>query len=117
MAASVVCGGLGGCVSYSYVDSHGVNHVIGLADRAIEAPKDGSGPTLISVATFGIAVRARSKVEGAGLTLGFDRHSVLAMPDNACLDLAKAGPCAALERANAAPIASSLPATLQGAVP
>ncbi len=102
MSALALSLGLTGCLPLQYTDQTGARHVvgIGLVNMTVPAQKaDPSIPTLVSVASIGIALHTGSAKDGGGFTLGADRRSVLTLPEGACVDVAVAGPCADLARA------------------
>ena len=84
-----------GCVSYSYVDAHRVQHLVGFVDVALPlAPSPGKPvATAVTVRTFGLSV-FRHPDAGSAVSLGYSEQSVVTMPDNACLDLQSRGVCA-----------------------
>jgi len=84
-----------GCVSYSYVDSHQVQHVVGFVDVALPlAPSGKAGATSVTLRAFGLSV-FRHPTAGSGVSLGYSEQSIVTLPDNACLDLQTNGVCAA----------------------
>ena len=86
--------GLTGCISYTYTDAKGVEHVIGFVDVAI-SPSSTGAPVghAVSVTSLGIAAYTQPG-ESRGLVMGYARQTTLALKDNACIDLKTIGPCA-----------------------
>jgi hypothetical protein len=84
---------LSGCASVTYIDSHNVTHVVGLVDVELEpAATAQRSPVLVAATTLGIAL----KMAGApndGLALGYSRDLMMSIPNNACIDIGKPGPC------------------------
>jgi len=89
------------CASVTYVDASGAKHVMGFADVTVAPPKTTSAPLVLSVTTFGLAVRMASARQNGAVTLGYDKQTVLDLPANACVDLTTAGPCEALANSTA----------------
>lgn len=89
------------CASLTYVDASGAKHVVGFANVTVAPAKTGSAPSVLSVTTFGLAVRMASARQNGAVTLGYDRQTVLDLPPNACVDLGAGGPCAALANSTA----------------
>jgi hypothetical protein len=82
------------CVSYSYVDSRNVEHVIGFVDVALSPSSPGRDqptPSAVKITTLGLS--AFSATETGSLTLGFSQLTLLIVPDNSCIDLNFPGPC------------------------
>ena len=84
---------LSGCVSYSYVDDHDVQHVIGFVDVAIPGA-DGHAPKSVSVTGFGLFAFSHPD-RGSGVVLGYSRETSLELPNGSCLDLNSVGTCSA----------------------
>ncbi len=84
-----------GCVSYSYVDAHQVQHVMGFVDVAtpLAPPSAKPGATSVTLRAFGLSV-FRHPVAGSSVALGYSEQSIVSLPDNACLDLQTKGVCA-----------------------
>jgi len=85
-----------GCVSYTYVDSHQVQHVVGFVDVAMAPPAGKSSATAVILRSFGLSF-FRHPTAGSDISLGYSEQSVVSLPDNACLDLQAKGVCADLE--------------------
>jgi len=82
-----------GCVSYSYVDAHQVQHVVGFVDIAMTPPSGKAGATAVTLRAFGLSF-FRHPTAGSGVALGYSEQSIVNLPDNACLDLQTKGVCA-----------------------
>ncbi|MEJ0028755.1 MAG: hypothetical protein WDN01_22235 [Rhizomicrobium sp.] len=84
-----------GCVSYSYVDAHQVQHVVGFVDVALPAaPSSGkAGATAVSLRTFGLSF-FRHPAAGSDIALGYSEQSIVSLPDNGCIDLQAKSLCA-----------------------
>ena len=94
--AAALLVGLAGCVSYSYVDEHNVQHVIGFNDVTGVSAGDVSSDNAsnaISVSSFGLTAYSGPNNDG-GVTLGYSKQTFLYMPNNACVDLNAPGLCA-----------------------
>ncbi len=83
-----------GCVSYSYVDAHQVQHVVGFVDVAMPPPSGKPEATAVTLRSFGLSV-FRHPTAGSDIALGYSEQSIVSLPDNACLDLAARNVCAA----------------------
>jgi hypothetical protein len=84
--------GEAGCASVSYIDAGGGRHILGLVNLTL-APTPSGAAQLTGVTTIGVAVR-RGGPSGAVLALGYSRDVVVSVPSDACIDLARPGPCA-----------------------
>ena len=83
---------LAGCLSFSYVDSDNVRHVVGLVDVAIRQEESARA---IRVTGIGLsAFSAQGEGEGKGLVLGYSEATFLSLEDGACIDLNTPGLCA-----------------------
>lgn len=73
---------LAGC-SYSYVDSRGARHVIGLVDVAIEpaGPDSTFAGSVVDITTVGISLTQTE--QGGHLGIGYSRDTVAALRDHA----------------------------------
>jgi hypothetical protein len=99
LAACAVLASLGGC-SFSYVDSKDVRHVIGFVDVSLPSQSASNGapePSIVSVTSVGIHAYSGAP-NGGGVVLGYGRETALLIPNNACVDLAAPGACAAAAR-------------------
>lgn len=100
MLAAAAAAGLCACVSYSYVDAAGTQRVIGWVKLELPAPAPG-GAGAMSITTLGLSAYARPTT-GAGVALGYNRETLLAVPDNACIDMRAFGVCGARAQETAA---------------
>jgi len=84
-----------GCVSYSYVDAHQVQHVVGFVDVAmpLASPTGKAGATAVTLRSFGLSF-FRHPTAGSDIALGYSEQSIVSVPDNTCIDLEAKGPCA-----------------------
>lgn len=89
---------LSGCLSFSYVDSDNVRHVVGLVDVAVER-RD----TVEALQVNGFGLTAFAGDQGDGLVLGYSRSTYVSAADGACIDLQTPGPCAARREKGNAP--------------
>ena len=98
-ASAALLVGLAGCVSYSYVDEHNVQHVIGFNDVTSSADdvSPDNASNAVSVTSFGLTAYSGPSNDG-GVTLGYSRQTFLYMPNNACVDLNTPGLCARQDR-------------------
>jgi hypothetical protein len=93
--AAILSLALAGCVSYSYVDDHNVQHVVGFVHVAIDrghGAAAGSTPTAVSVTGIGLSAYT-DPINGNGVILGYGKEVFLTIPNNSCIDLDPAGPC------------------------
>jgi hypothetical protein len=91
----------GGCVSYSYVDADHVQHIVGFVD--VTAPAAGDGQTTsLTTTTLGVALYRRPQ-SNVGLTLGYNKETLVSLPSGACIDLNTAGVCAGAPPPNPKP--------------
>jgi hypothetical protein len=96
IATAALIPALTGCVSYTYLDDHNVQHVVGFVDLAITPagpPPADPAPKLNSISAIGLS--AYSNPNGGGVALGYTKEVFLIVPDNSCIDLGAPGPCAA----------------------
>lgn len=91
--AAAAAAGLCACVSYSYVDAAGTQHVVGWVKLDLPPPAPG-GAGALSITTLGLSAYARPAT-GAGIALGYNKETLLAVPDNACIDMRTFGVCGA----------------------
>ena len=99
IVAAILISASTGCVSYSYLDDHNVQHVVGFVDLAIAPagpPPADPAPKLTSISAIGLS--AYSNPDGGGVALGYTKETFLILPGNSCIDLAAAGLCAARPR-------------------
>jgi hypothetical protein len=88
--------GSSGCASISYVDSHKNRHVIGFVD--ITTPSSDGTPaqpatSAVTLTTFGLALYRRPD-SNSGITLGYNKETLVSLPNNACLNLDDSSICA-----------------------
>lgn len=89
-----------GC-AYSYVDAEHNRHVIGMLD--ITTPPASAQPvTSVTLTTVGLSVYRQSGSDSA-ISLGYNQQTVVSLPNNACLDLARSSVCAASSDSKGAP--------------
>ncbi len=85
-----------GCVSVSYVDRDNLRHRVGWMDVVVA--DDASRPIKVArVTVLGVAV-GRDPMGGGGVTVGYRDDRLLALPDNACLDIQVSGACAQIAK-------------------
>jgi hypothetical protein len=74
--------GLGGC-AFSYTDTNGDRHAIGLVDITIRAPAapETLAGDVVEVASFGLSVGQNA--QGGYVTAGFNRQTSAVLRDNA----------------------------------
>lgn len=83
------------CVSYSYIDSRGTRHVLGLVDLAIESSSPDSEfgrIDVVSLSGLGLSIAGRPG-SGSDVVLGYGRQTFMVVPDGACVDLSVPGTC------------------------
>ena len=97
--ALLPCFCLAGCVSYTYVDSHGFRHTVGFVHTTI-----GSGsrsydiPSVVKFSTLGVSI-APQVGGGHSVAIGYNTQTLVVLPDNSCIDLTAPGPCSAVTQA------------------
>jgi hypothetical protein len=90
---------LSGCMSYSYVDSHAVQHVVGFVDVAIGPPgaspdhvSANAGMTGVRVTSIGVSAYSHPQ-SGSGIAIGYTRETFFSVANQSCIDFNSAGPC------------------------
>lgn len=95
ICVALPCLFIAGCASITYVDSNNVQHVVGLLDVSIPESKTrpgGPSATSMTLTTLGVAVY-RHPDSNSGVTLGYNRETVVSLPDGACLDITSGDVC------------------------
>ena len=88
-----------GCMSFSYVDSENRQHILGLVDLRIEPSKRPSDPTVLKVTSLGLHVYSGT-ANGGGVVVGYASETMVAVPNNGCVDLRTPGACASARSAS-----------------
>jgi len=104
IVAAILISASTGCVSYTYLDDHNVQHVVGFVDLAIipaGPPPADPAPKLNSISAIGFS--AYSNPDGGGVALGYTKETFLILSDNSCIDIGAPGPCAARSPVNPIP--------------
>ena len=98
--AAALLSGLGGCVSYSYVDDHNVAHVIGFVDFSQKTASGdstrGANTELMHVTSVGLHAYSWPQ-QDRGLVLGYNNETLIPLPANGCIDITSANICAAAD--------------------
>jgi hypothetical protein len=105
LAVLLIPSATAGCLSFSYVDENNVRHVVGFVDMTIPADSRTQGDAAaqaVVVTSVGLSVHTHRE-NNSSVVLGFSRQTVLAVGNNACIDLQRAGPCASLRASASAP--------------
>jgi hypothetical protein len=74
---------LGGC-AVSYIDSHGIKHVIGFADVSFDTNSDSNGDhsQMIGITNIGFLV-SRDPIQ-SGFSIGYNREAIIVLKDDSC---------------------------------
>lgn len=84
------------CISLSYTDAQNRRHVIGFVDITLDGAAAPGETSAVSVTQIGLGAQVNVGDGGNGLILGYQKETRVRIPPNACVDLARPGPCKSL---------------------